>query len=246
MEQVPHYGDPRLLLHCVYCGGGTATRDHVPSRILLDEPYPENLPVVLACSECNSGFSLDEEYFACFVDMYHEAIAPEQHVPRPKIARILRDKPLLKDMLERSRCEVGGSISFAIDTQRVRNVLLKLARGHAAFDLDEHLKEESATVALFPLADLDPATRECFETAPAVVVFPEVGSRAMQRMSVVSVTLESVAEPSRVLEQQVLLEPSWMEVQPGRYRYLATAPEPGSVIVRMVLSEVVGCEAVWS
>jgi hypothetical protein len=46
MQQLRSYADERLVASCVYCGNVTETRDHVPSRILLDEPYPENLPVV--------------------------------------------------------------------------------------------------------------------------------------------------------------------------------------------------------
>lgn len=59
MEQLGSYADERLLAGCVYCGGATESRDHVPSRILLDEPYPENLPVVPSCDSCNGGYSLD-------------------------------------------------------------------------------------------------------------------------------------------------------------------------------------------
>ena len=43
------------------------SRDHVPSKVLLRQPYPENLPVVEICSRCNSGFAKEEEYVAAFV-----------------------------------------------------------------------------------------------------------------------------------------------------------------------------------
>lgn len=49
MHQLRNYGDERQLSACVFCRRETETRDHVPSRVLLDEPYPENLPVVPAC-----------------------------------------------------------------------------------------------------------------------------------------------------------------------------------------------------
>lgn len=60
--------DERLKGSCVYCGGPPETVDHVPSRVFLDDPLPENLPVVEACRECNGGFSLDEEYLACLLE----------------------------------------------------------------------------------------------------------------------------------------------------------------------------------
>lgn len=59
--------DKRLTGICVYCGGEPSTRDHVPSKVFLDEPYPENnLPVVPACETCNNSFSLDEEVCCLF------------------------------------------------------------------------------------------------------------------------------------------------------------------------------------
>lgn len=62
MKQIPNYGDIRQIQTCVYSGGGTETRDHVPSKVLLEKPYPENLPIVPACDTCNQSFSSDEEY----------------------------------------------------------------------------------------------------------------------------------------------------------------------------------------
>ncbi len=59
MEQALDYADDRLINGCIYCGGIPDTRDHAPSRILLEPPpYPENLPVVGACKECNQSFSI--------------------------------------------------------------------------------------------------------------------------------------------------------------------------------------------
>ena len=68
MRQLHSFADDRLLAGCVYCSGSTETRDHIPSRVLLDEPYPENLLVIPACGSCNESFSLDEEYVACLVE----------------------------------------------------------------------------------------------------------------------------------------------------------------------------------
>jgi len=68
MDLVESFADDRLVAYCVHCAGGTETRDHCPSRMLLDKPYPENLPFLPSCTSCNRGFSLDEEYFACLVE----------------------------------------------------------------------------------------------------------------------------------------------------------------------------------
>ena len=86
--------DPRQLFvderHggiCVYCGGKPTTRDHVPSKVLLDEPFPPDLPVVEACEVCNNGFSLDEQYLACLVEAIMCGTADATLIRRDKIKR---------------------------------------------------------------------------------------------------------------------------------------------------------------
>lgn len=54
---------------CIYCGKPATTREHVPSKAFLVEPYPENLSTIPACFECNNGYSEDEKYVACFLDV---------------------------------------------------------------------------------------------------------------------------------------------------------------------------------
>ncbi len=40
------------------------------------------------------------------------------------------------------------------------------------------------------------------------------------------------------------LKPSWIVVQPDRYRYLAMASE--SVVIRLVIREYLGAEVIWN
>ena len=227
MRQVPNYGDERQLAWCVYCAGRTETRDHVPSKVLLDEPYPPNLPVVPACESCNAGFSLDEEYLACLVDCVRVGSVDVRAGHREKIRRILDRKPALVSMLARARDEANGRIAFAVETDRIRNVVLKLARGHAAYELNEPHVEEPLGLSFVPFELMDPEVRMTFESPPRPLIWPEVGSRAMQRLA--------VSFPAGS---------DWIVAQPGRYRYLAAAGE--SVVVRLVLSEYLACEVVWS
>ena len=42
---------------CIYCGKPATTREHIPSKAFLIEPYPEDLATLPACFECNNGFS---------------------------------------------------------------------------------------------------------------------------------------------------------------------------------------------
>jgi hypothetical protein len=48
---------------CAYCGREKKlTADHVPPKLLLEQPFPLNLLTVPACHDCNSGFKKDDEY----------------------------------------------------------------------------------------------------------------------------------------------------------------------------------------
>jgi hypothetical protein len=229
MRQMRPFADNRLLVGCIYCSSPTETRDHVPSRILLDEPYPENLPVIAACAACNAGFSLDEAYVACLVECARTGSVAAAE--RPKIRRLLQESPGLAARLMQARTvSENGVISFAVETERVKNVILKLARGHAAYELSEPKREEPSHIMFVPLHTLDANARQHFETPPEPTLWPEVGSRAMQRM------VFSTAVPS-------VIGLEWIAVQQGQYRYFTIAA--GSVMVRFVIGEYLACEVIW-
>jgi hypothetical protein len=237
VDQLRNYGDERQASRCAYCAGTPETRDHVPSRVLLDEPYPENLPVVGACHECNQSFSRDEVYLACLIDAVLAGSASAAAVGRAKIARILREQPSLELRLAAARAEVNGVTTFSVDESAVRRVVLKLARGHALFELNEPRYDEPSWIDVIPLAFLETPERQRFETIgvgragvpglPELAAWPEVGSRALQRL---------VIRDSKAFSD-------WVEVQPGRYRYAAIAG--AGVVVRVVLSEYLACEVEW-
>ena len=70
MLQRRDYSDKRQRNYCTYCRNELGTRDHVPSKVFLEKPYPDNLPVVPCCQKCNEGFSLDEQYLAVYLNAY--------------------------------------------------------------------------------------------------------------------------------------------------------------------------------
>jgi hypothetical protein len=233
VEQLTPFSDERLLSGCVLCGGQTESRDHVPSRVLLDEPYPENLPVVPACEVCNGGASLDEEYFACLIECTLAGSADPSSVRRDNIRRILQRKPALAAMLAEARTVSETGTVFKIDQERINRVVLKLARGHAAYEMSEPRHDDPTSVAVVPLPLLSEEAMGHFEAVPCcgeLAPWPEVGSRAFQRLA------SSVTAGFD-------FNGGWVEVQPGRYRYLAFADE--GVTIRIVISEYLACEVVW-
>jgi len=106
--------------------------------------------------------------------------------------------------------------------------MLKVARGHAAYELNEPQFDEPTEVAFAPLGGLSAKCLHEFETLPSTDIRPEVGSRALRRLAD-----DGTAGAS-----------GWIVVQEGRYRYLAAAMRDG-VLVRSVLSEYLACEVVW-
>lgn len=229
MEQIRNFGDSRQTDGCAYCGTQADTRDHVPSRVFLDAPYPNNLPVVPACKSCNEGFSLDEQYVACIVECVLAGSAHPNGVQREKIKKTLRRRAKLVSRLDHSREEdLFGLTSFRVDIDRIRNVVLKLARGHVAYELNEPQFHEPSTVSIVPLPLMTPEDLERFETPPIPSVWPEVGSRAMQR-AVVANEIWSF---------------HWMIAQPERYRYLVIVDN--CTVVRIVLREYLFCEIAWA
>jgi hypothetical protein len=225
--------DERLSGSCVYCGGVPDSRDHVPSKVLLDDPLPPDLPVVEACSTCNGNFSLDEEYLACFLECVLSGSTSPESLSRPKIKSILARKVKLARRIQ-SCCWQGGdgSLTWEPEERRVRNVVLKLARGHAAFELSLPQIEEPDEVWVLPFATMSGAECDAFEnTAPGEVRgWPEVGSRAFVRASGAK-PYAGQAGP-------------WVVVQANRYRY--SVDQDDGVRVQMVLSEYLVCSVNWS
>ncbi len=229
MRQLRCFGDERNKGFCVHCGGPSETVDHIPSRVLLDEPFPANLMGSPSCLRCNQDASLDEEYLACLLECAISGSTDPESLQRTKIARILQTKHALRAKLQLAKTEGPDGPLWAPEASRVRRVVLKLARCHAAYELNEPQLQEPSRFEFKPLAVMAPDERADFECPEAQLsVWPEVGSRAMQR----------ALEPS----SDEFAE-RWIVVQEGNYRYL-TFQDVG-LAVRVVLREYLACEVVW-
>ncbi|WP_374072550.1 hypothetical protein [Alloalcanivorax xenomutans] len=242
MDQRSDFADKRLINGCIYCGGSADTRDHVPSRILLDAPYPENLPVVGACKVCNQGFSKDEQYFVCLLESVLAGSTDPEKIKRPSVARAMKRSPALRSRIEAAKTILNDRIVFIPEEDRVKNVVLKLARGHAAFELSQPCTQEPDHYWCGALDSLTEDQIEAFSAAHIQQLFGEIGSRNMQRMFAVQATLQSQSGDQETMHITVN---DWIEVQEGYYRYLAIDDING-VIIRIVVSDYLACEVGWS
>jgi len=242
MDQYRDHADNRLINGCIYCGGPEETRDHVPSRVLLDSPPPENLPVVWACASCNQGFSLDEAYLACLIESVIAGSTDPDRISRKGVANILRRTPALRARIEAAKTVIDGRIQFNVEADRIRNVILKLARGHAAFELSQVVREEPASLWWRPLPVMTAAERDSFDASHVVELFGEIGSRGLQRVLVTQVSLASENGDEQTLN---LVINDWVDVQDGCYRYLAI-DDAGEVKIKIVIAEYLACEVTWT
>ncbi len=230
MQQLRCYGDDRNKGFCVHCGGPHETVDHVPSKVLLDEPYPENLMAAPACRKCNNKLSIDEEYLACLLECVIAGDTAPEKLHRAKVARILRENSSLLTRLQQARTDGAEGPVWAPEDDRVNRVVLKLARCHAAFELNEPRLQDPSRLEVKPLLLMTDDERVVFERGDdAFVIWPEVGSRAMQRLI--------VAGTDAIVE-------GWLVVQEGNYRFRTS--QANGLIVKIVLREYLGCEIVWN
>lgn len=225
------YYDDRFRTMCAYCGATANTSDHAPSRVLLDDPPPCDLAVVPACNACNQGFSRDEQYFACLVDCAVTGSTEPSAAHRPKVARILSENPGLARRIEACRStSEDGAVAFRPEYERVESAVLKLARGHLAFEFSEPQLADPIACRILPLAMLSSSERRSFESvAVQASVLPEIGSWSFERTA--------VAFP------QVFMS-GWNVVQAGRYRYWVWH-EP-VITCRGVVSEYLAYEVSWA
>jgi hypothetical protein len=225
------FADERHAAFCVFCGDPPTTCEHAASRVFLDDPLPDDLPTVGSCRRCNSGFSRDEEYLACLIDCVITGSTDPDKVKRAKVRASLLHSPSLAARIDSCRTEdASGTIIWKPEDDRIRNVIVKLARGHVAYQYSEPQLDDPTYVAVMPLTLMSDEQREAFETVPESVFWPEIGSRAFVNLIVGG---DAKYDP----------ESGWNILQEGRYRYLVA--QPGETIVRIVLSEYLTAEVVW-
>ncbi len=208
------------------------TRDHVPSKVLLDRPFPENLPVVLSCYSCNQDFSLDEEYFACIIEcMKHKTTEPE-NLSREKVKQIFKKSKLLKQRIEESKVESKENVLFQIEADRFEKVITKLAKGHVKYEFGEPQINKPNYIEYIPLANLNNEQLDRFLEVEnsSIEVAPEIGSRAFNRVFATN--------------EEELVQEKWIEVQKGSYSYLIEEFWNGKK-VKFVISEFLAVEVGW-
>ncbi|MGA5312298.1 hypothetical protein [Micromonospora taraxaci] len=199
--------DERLLGFCIFCGGEPDTRDHVPPKVFLDKPYPDNLLIVGSCDECNGGLSLDEQFVACLLEVVMCGTVEPAGLRRLNIARTLTRSPALAAQLGHGLQPGGGFLVSEQDGRRLARVLGKIGRALWAYQTQEPTGSLAARVSWNAWLTMDEDQRTAF-LAVRDEVFPELGSRMFIRLF--------DGGPNR-----------WMVVQEGRFAYAVEVLEGG-------------------
>lgn len=234
----------RGMHYCIYCGSIADTREHVPSKTFLKKPLPSDLPVLPACKKCNNGFSSDELYAKTYIECL-KAVFINSNLDYLQVAP--SDRKEIR--------EAKLSIKKAFDQKelvfddRVGRVLLKLAIGHAVYELSEGYY--SLAWAGNPLytkyiirSTVSEAEWNSLEYAEAMneKILPVIGSRVFRNLFVFQLPLKN-SEGNGDLNLNLLMM-DWTDIQEGEYRYVAYF-DNDKLVVKMIIMDFLYGEVVF-
>ena len=229
------YSDERNKAWCIHCGNKLTeinpTRDHTPSKVLLDRPFPENLAVTPICEPCNRGFSMDEEYFAAFLSSVLTGTSEPDRQIIPHVSKTLSRSPGLRALIETQReeqfCLFGpADIRWFPDMKRFSNVILKNARAHLFFENGEPMLHEPETIDFRPISTMSETERQDFFAVDPLQPWCEVGGRWNFRLA----------------EDDNFDRDGFLVVQPNVYRFRV---EGGGAGIRTVMREYLATTVFW-
>ena len=227
---------------CIHCGitlnPVNATREHIPSKFFLREPYPKELTIMEACRECNTSFSRDEEYLFALLNAVLAGTTDPDKQKTSKASRMFSKQTGLRVRIEKSKLETNThfgeiEIAFMPELERVNNVIVKNARCHLLYELDQMMYEEPDHVFAVPLHNFTEEQSVDFEAVASDVGWAEIGTSMFIRQCY-------AFDPAR----SPMLG-SWVVVQDGTYRY-AVVDGGGGLLVRSVIEEYLATEVYWS
>lgn len=204
---------------CIYCGNFADSREHLPSKVFLDEPYPLNLTILPSCVRCNTAYSLDEEFVACFIEVMRSEILGIP-IQRGKILKIFEHTPALynhiKDIVF-SDGEIRKNLGEEY-ISRFTKVVSKLVCGHLMYEMSEFVNDMKE-VKFKWINQLSSQQLNGFFSPVPCDKSPEIGSRGFENIFISG--------------QGEILDYSWETVQENNYRFLVS-PNITRIVIRDV------------
>ncbi|GIO70386.1 hypothetical protein [Paenibacillus cookii] len=242
MDFVDFLGDNRLRRKivytkgnsdCIYCGEVADSREHIPPKVFLTSPFPDNLGIVPACRQCNKSFSNDEVFLSILIEMLkRRCFYPVCEYSSEVERRMNYNKKIVSDI---ENVLQDNDASYFDD--RIQRVLHKLALGHSVFEISEGYCIEKGTISYSFASKMSLEEIEEF-TLPFNITgepLPEIGSRVYERILIIEHRLQSVENSEMFLVAPLVLL-DWVDVQDFRYSYTCYR-FANEIIVKMVINE---------
>lgn len=224
-----YYADNRLNDCCAYCGSYAETEDHVPSRCFLDKPYPQDMPVVPCCHECNRDFSGDEEYVFCMIDCMKAHTTNPDEIQREKTRKTLLHSIGLKERIASQIRDFGGETIYDIEKERFKKIMRKLAFGHLAYENDSLSWNSTFNISMWLVPEMSESQKKSFFEPYIGNLLPEVGSRGLLNNTVL------ISKDNK----ECLFLSNWKTVQENRYSYCVS---PDSNRVKFIIADYLAVE----
>lgn len=227
---------------CIYCGKKAVTREHVPSKVFLAKPYPDNLGIIPACFECNQSFSKDELFLSLLIEILKKRHSGSTYkFDEGTKGRFHYNRTLVKEILN-----VVENNNLDQFEQRISRIIFKLAVGHSVFELSEGFCIKNGEVNYSFSPSMCEEEIEEF-TLPFTIgggPMPEIGSRVFDRMMVIELDMEPVLDHEQTLKQKLIFL-DWVDVQDTKYAY--TCYRFGDkIVVKIIISDFLHAKVVIS
>ncbi len=206
------------LHYCIYCGKPSNTREHSPSKVFLEKPYPNDLPVLPACFDCNNSFSSDELYSKMYIDSvgYFSGI---NNSISPLIENHMSENSAFDDA-KRDYDNYKKSILF-LENKKILRILTKLAICHLVYELYECYSIDGCEILPSKIKYaflLDESLNYSQIKEPIILEnsLPMIGTRVYNQIFVCEPkTSQSSERPFIIMD--------WTDVQPN-YSYICELP----------------------
>jgi len=138
----------RLCIYCLRRRGTTV--DHVPPKSFFPKSRPSNLITVPSCTQCNSGFQKDEDYFRAVIMFSQAGVSPAgKMLWSQSVHRMYQKDRGIRKVIARSFHWTGVTTPNGIyrgkhlgirpNWNRIQNVNEKIVKGLYSFEYGEPL-----------------------------------------------------------------------------------------------------------
>lgn len=184
--------------------------------------------ILPACFSCNNSFSENEKYFICFID-YLKSIVFNNYSIKEKTIKLFNKYPYIKKKIEDEIKVFKKYIDFRYDKEAIESILLKIGKGHMAYEFSEPFLGTPKVFNYDFIFNLSSKELEKFNKPIISDITPEIGSRQFEQLY--------LSNDGDILYL-------WKIIKENEYRYL-TYISSDHIGVRFIVSEFLLCEILW-